>query len=270
MEELQEIAGSAPSFVSKEFDGLQREADLVARDAGLSEKGRARRFDQILSQARITASLAKASEQLIFQLRDSGFDVSSVEELPKYSDRLLSVLPQLLEAFEEAKDPVLVRALASVLGQEWAGSSTSRSLFDKVCSIDVDSDPGFDSVRASAADAFEKRVRDEVVDDDLLDQLIKFAADKSQGTARNFIVMSLGKIRSRGSRVIPLLLDFLQDDTTYLAAAEALGSLEVVEALPQISRLVEENGSAEKSWERKRLRRIEVGLRRLERQEHGS
>jgi len=75
-----------------------------------------------------------------------------------------------------------------------------------------------------------------VADDSVFDEIATLAQDAAYGKARQMIVLGLG--RSKDPRVVPLLVDLLDDEDVAAHAVMALGRLRPAGVRPAVERLL--------------------------------
>jgi hypothetical protein len=75
-----------------------------------------------------------------------------------------------------------------------------------------------------------------VADDTYVDELAALAMDRSYGKGRQMLVLGLGRFGDH--RVVPVLIGLLDDEDVVGHAAEALGKLKAVEAVPALEPLL--------------------------------
>ena len=93
-----------------------------------------------------------------------------------------------------------------------------------------------------------------VADDSYVDELAALASDRRYGKGRQMLV--LGLARFRDPRIVPLLIDLLDDDDVVGHAAEALGRLKAVEARPALEPLLADERPVVRREAKKALAKI--------------
>ena len=86
-----------------------------------------------------------------------------------------------------------------------------------------------------------------LADDTLGENILRIVSDATNGAARQMFVLSLGKIRHPDS--VPTLMALLADEEVVGHAAEALGRLRALEAVPLLEAL--SHRATAKPWVRK-------------------
>jgi HEAT repeat protein len=100
-----------------------------------------------------------------------------------------------------------------------------------------------------------------VGDDSVLDDMIALAKDSRYGKAREMLVMGLGNTSDR--RVVPVLIDLLEDDEVSGHAIVALGRLKARAARPHVEPFLKHPNAWVRKEAKKTIERIDKSGDRL-------
>lgn len=208
---------------------LEEEQDFVARRKQLKEE-RDRNVDRYQVAARgVLADLGAA-----------GFEVESIADLVRSGTTYAEAVPILVRWLRKVEDPWVKEDIVRTLSVPWAtdAASTLIAEFEHV------EDPTGTGLRWTIGNALEVLARDEIAE-----QMISLARKPEYGVARQMVVLGLGKLTD--PRVVPILIDLLEDEDVMGHAVMALGKLRATEARKEIALLL----SHPKPWVRKESRR---------------
>lgn len=193
-----------------------------------------------------------AAGGLLTDLHAAGIHVEDVGELrePGVGDR--RALPILLKWLPQITYRWLKIDVIATLSCRWAQPEAAPALVAEFRRIDPATDPEPTlGIRMAIGDALERVATESVIED-----LIAIATDRDIGPHRAFIVASLGKMRRSRDRVIPLLIDLLDDETVAGYALIALRRLKAMEAKSRIEPMV----SHPNDWVREQARKAVTKL----------
>lgn len=173
---------------------------------------------------------AEAATGVLGDLEAAGFSVGTMADLRQRGVGNRRAVPVLVRWLPEITYLPLKRDLIAALGSSWARPAAARPLVEEFHRIDPAEDeaPGTD-VRWSIGDSLER-----VADESVLDDLIEIATDTRHGHHRALVVTALGRMRKARDRVLPVLLELLNDDKVGPYAVRGLGKLKAPEARPAI------------------------------------
>ena len=179
-------------------------------------------------------AIARHKQELVpimVELRHLGYNFETVDDLRQSGIRYQSAIPVLLHwlpRLQSAKESV-VRALSVPWAKPAAGPILIREFKRNPAGESSDQ---VHSLRWAIGNALEV-----LVDKTLTDEMIELASNKQYGTARQMIVLGLGKIHD--PRSIETLIALLKDKDVAGHAAKALGKLKAREALRALEGLVD-------------------------------
>jgi len=154
-------------------------------------------------------------------------------------------VPVLAKWLPEVEYVPLKQDIIGLLGSPWARPDAARPLLDEFRRIDSrDDKPG--GLRWSIGDALGR-----VADESVLDDMVAIATDPRQGRDRQLFVAALGSMVKARDRVIPVLLQLLDEPEVAGYAVMGLGKLRVGEARPAIERFREHP----EAWVRKEAKK---------------
>jgi HEAT repeat protein len=223
----------------------RRTADELLRELGQKPEYVERQRERMQQREENRRLYAEAATGLLEDLRAAGFKVSTMAELRQPGVGNKGAVPVLAKWLSNVDYLPLKRDVIAALGSPWARPEAARPLLDEFHRIDPREDkPG--GLRWSIGDALER-----VADESVLDDLIAIATDKREGRDRQLIVTALGNMVRARERVVPLLLQLLDDEEVAAYAVMGLGKLRAGEAKPAIQRFLEHP----EPWVRKEARK---------------
>ncbi len=196
----------------------------------------------------------RAAEPVLAELAGAGFPVDTIGELRQRGVDYRRAVPILLHWLPTMSDRSVKLDIIHALGSKWARPAAARPLAEEFLRTVPDHDPPGDSVRWAIGDALEV-----VADESVLDELLGLATDRQHGSERGFVVVALGNMARMRERVVPVLLDLLDDDDVAGYAVMALGKLQVQEARPAVERFLEHPASWVRKEAKKALSKIGPG-----------
>lgn len=178
---------------------------------------------------------AEAAAGVLRDLEAAGFSVATMADLRRRGVGNRRAVPTLVKWLPKITYLPLKRDLIVTLGSSWARPAAARPLVEEFRRINPaeDEEPGTD-VRWTIGDAL-----DRVADESVLDDLIEIATDTRHGYHRGLVVTALGRMRKARQRVLPVLLELLNDPEVGPHAVIGLGKLKAPEARPAIERFLD-------------------------------
>jgi HEAT repeat protein len=195
---------------------------------------------------------AEAAVGVLHDLEAAGFSVTTMQDLRQRGVGDRRAVPVLVRWLPEIVYLPLKRDLIATLGSSWARPAAARPLVEEFRRIDPAEDeaPGTD-VRWSIGDALER-----VADESVVDDLIEIATDARHGYHRALVVAALGRMKKARDRVLPVLLELLNDDKVAPYAVMGLGKLKALEARPAIEPFLAHTDSWVRNEARKALAKL--------------
>jgi len=184
---------------------------------------------------------AKANHQretmpLLTALRQHGLDVRSLDELRQSRVKYRSAIPILIHWLRKVQSPDVKESIVRTLSVPWAKPEAADPLIVEFLTA-PDSSSGLKWAIGNALEV--------VADESVVNQLCDIVRDRRHDTARQMIVLRLGK--SKDPRVVDVLIELLDDDQVSGHALTALARLKAQKARPHIERFLQDP----RSWVRK-------------------
>jgi HEAT repeat protein len=167
-----------------------------------------------------------ASVGLFADLAKANIPVKSLAELRRGRYGGPTVLAILVDWLRRVTYRPLKRDIIATLGSRWARPLAAGPLVEEFRRIDPSDDSGDASLRWAISDALER-----VADESILDGVVEIATSREHGVHRGPAVVALGNMGKARDRVVPLLIDLLQDRDVAGYAVMGLGKLKASEAL---------------------------------------
>jgi len=181
--------------------------------------------------------------------RDAGLDITSVSELKHIAFDRRAILPMLLDHTIKARDPEVKLELISNLAIKNAPPEVGNVLIDEFRHASGEREQEMKWFIACAIEA--------IAPQHVVEDVLELAADPRNGSSRLMLVATLAKLRH--PRIVPLLMELLQDPDLTLEVAPALARHQVVEAIPHLEALQDD----ERPGVRKRVQQALTRLRRV-------
>lgn len=176
-------------------------------------------------------------ETVAGQLREAGFDVSTISELRESGTRYRAAIPILLEALSAARDRRVVNELVRALSVPWAKPDAVPVLLRKFHEFDDGRELG---TRWAIGNALEVTWTDEH-----FEELASLAEAQTFGRSREMIVLGLAK--SKDPRAAGVLVGLLDDSDVNGHAVSALTKVKTPAAREGLQRMLQD----ERAWVRK-------------------
>ncbi|MCZ7585716.1 MAG: HEAT repeat domain-containing protein [Deltaproteobacteria bacterium] len=175
---------------------------------------------------------------LIRDLRDAGFNISSVENLYNGKLHYDSAIPILVTWLRRIINPIVKEDIVRALSVKWAEQTEAPKLL--VSEFEKNEDSTGEGLGWTIGNALEVLANDEIAED-----MVRLARDRSHGAAREMIVMGLGKLKNNRS-VVDTLIALLDDEEVAGHAVIALGKLQAKSARSHLDHFL----SHPKTWVR--------------------
>jgi HEAT repeat protein len=199
-----------PGMTAKEFmDEANKDPEFVA-EARRRERESDRRH----------AEYAALERPLVERLREAGYDVDSVWDLFNKKLDYHAAIPMLMEWLPQATDRRVKESLVRALSVRWAKPQAAPLLISQFRDLDDDPQSGLRWAIGNALDV--------VADDSFCADLVELARDRRYGSAREMIVLALGKMKK--ARPVEVLIELLDDEVVAGHAVAALARLKAPEA----------------------------------------
>lgn len=163
---------------------------------------------------------AEAAAGLVSDLKNAGISVETLAQLRQRGVGDRQAVPLLVKWLPLMDYLPVKRDIIATLGNASARPAAARPLVDEFRRIDPIEDSADMSLRWSIGDALER-----VADESVLDDLLQIATDTRHGRHRALVVAALGNMVKARDRVVPVLLDLLNNDDVAGYAVMALGKL---------------------------------------------
>ena len=171
-----------------------------------------REREEQLQTERAKKQYEKAARPVLSELADTGIDVKAIADVTAREEYRRAV-PVLVRWLGETGDFHVEQDLVRSLAEHAARPDAIRPLVKYFEDLDPEADEGLKwAVGNSLA---------ELADDDVAEDIIRLAEDRSHGSARQMLVVALGKLRSRDA--IRAARQLLDDDEVAGHAVIALG-----------------------------------------------
>lgn len=223
----------------------RRTADELLAELEQKPEYVARQRERMVEREENRRRYAEAAEGLLADLRQAGFPVATMAELRKRGVGNRRAVPILAKWLPRVDYVPLKKDVIASLGSPWARPEAARPLIDEFRRLERGDDES-SRLRWSIGDALER-----VADESVLDDLISIATDGGQGRARQLIVTALGNMVKARQRVVPLLLQLLEDEGVAPYAVMGLGKLRASEAREAVERFREHP----QAWVRKEAKK---------------
>lgn len=201
------------------------------------------RADEAPLRAELAAAGFPVETVRDFVQKRNGPTIADTERFP--FGRYEAAIPILLRWLPRIENQVVKGWVIRALSVPWAGPDVIAALALELRRPDLS-----DGNRFAAGDALAT-----ILGKSDVDTLRDLAADERNGRGRTMIVLRLASIRD--SRLPPLLMRLLADETVAAEAVTVLGKLQVVEARPLIEPLLTHGNAFVRAEARKAIARID-------------
>lgn len=161
------------------------------------------------------------------ELTALGYRLESLDDLSALDSKYRDAIPTLVRALTVATDNRTLDGVVRALTVRWAKPLATRPLVQLFREVKSDNELGIRWTIGNALDV--------VWDDDVFEDLVALACDRSYGRSREMIV--LGMARSKRPEAGPILMDLLDDPAVNGHATQALRKLKVAAARPGLERM---------------------------------
>lgn len=167
-----------------------------------------------------------AEEPIINELSKIGFSISTVMDLLNSKKNYKSAIPILLNWLPKVENPYLKESIVRVLSVPWARGTIAPHLMIN----EYRKAPNDSSLKWAIGNAISI-----IADESILEDIFELINDKSNGNAREMLVVSLGRMKL--SQVESLLISLLHDEDLIGYSLIALRKLKSTNALPIVKSL---------------------------------
>lgn len=172
---------------------------------------------------------AEEDEAVVSSLRQVGIYVESIYDLVKQKGNYTRAVPLLLKLLPSVSDSVIKQGIVRALGEKDAIGLAEEALIGEFLTV-PSSLVGGESLKWAIGNTLEILASDKYTD-----QLINLVLDKKHGSARQMIVVGLGRLKS--PKVVDVLINLLDDDDVCGHAVIALGRLKALKAASKLKQL---------------------------------
>ncbi|WP_448721327.1 hypothetical protein [Microbacterium natoriense] len=155
---------------------------------------------------------------VLAELAEAGFPVSSVDELRRSGVKYARAVPILIRELAREKDPNRKEWVIRALSVPWAKPLAIQPLISEFRTLPLDESAGMDYTRWSIGNALEI-----LWDDNYFDELANLALERKYGRSREMIVLGFGKSKLV-ERATAILLSLCGDPAVEGHAISALAS----------------------------------------------
>jgi HEAT repeat protein len=203
----------------------------------------ARQFAGDRDAQRTSAVTANSAvlKPLLSELAQVGWKVGSLDELRMSGRRYSSAVPVLIDWLPKLQSNEAQEAVVRALSVPWAGELA----LDKLVTMFSEPRLANTSLKWAIGSAIEVLANKNVIN-----KLVKIAADRSHGRSREMIVLALGKIRTDLTK--RTLLGLLKDEEVCGHAVAALRRMGATDAQDFVRRL----SRHEKKWVRDEVKKF--------------
>lgn len=187
----------------------------------------------------------KAAEPLIHELAGLGYSVETVDDLRHLGRSWKNALPVLLKWLPIVHHVGVKEGIVRGLSVPWVGNKATALLIEEFKKSDPERSLAWaigNALSIVSVEGFEN-------------QIIELSIDPRYGTARQMIVLSLGRMRS--SQAEDTALSLLKDEDVKLHAIIALGDMRSRRVLPELEKLLKDKRTAVRKEARKAIGKIQ-------------
>ncbi len=228
-------SGDRPKSAAELMAELQRDPEFVARQKQ-QEDDRRRNFERYRTVAR----------DVLAELAAAGFDVESIGDLRRLGTPYPKAVPVLIRWLPSVQDVAVKEDIVRTLSVPWAREAASLLLAE----FEQAEDSTGTGIRWAIGNALEVLANDEIAEG-----MIRLATNREYGTARQMVVVGLGKLKD--PRILDVLTELLGDEDVVGHAVMALGKLRTKTARSRIESLLNHPKPLVRKEAKKALARID-------------
>jgi hypothetical protein len=191
---------------------------------------------------------AVTAAPLLGELAAAGFQVKTVGQLRQSRANYKGAIDVLLRWLPRVGDEHLKEDIVRTLSVPWAKPEAVVPLINEFKKVN---DPSGTGLRWAIANALEV-----LADDRVLDDIVALVQEPAYGKSRQMLALALAKMKD--PRVIPVLLNLLDDEEVVGHAAIALGTLRAQSARDRIEALTKHGAAWVRKEAKKALAKIDA------------
>lgn len=184
--------------------------------------------------------------RIVAELRPLGLDIQQLCELHSGAPGNKEAAPVVARLFLSCETLGAKLSLAGALGQPWAKEIAGPVLMSEFMTVPAELDELKWTIASALSNVADKRI---------VDSLLKVAVDRSNGIARQMLVLALGK--TGDDRVVDVLIRLLSDQEVAGHAVMALGKMRVKKARSEIEKFLDHPKAWIRSEAKKSLKAID-------------
>jgi len=177
---------------------------------------------------RAVAENLRESAPVLRDLAAAGFPVATIAGLRHQPLDYRRAIPILLRWLPLVQRSAVKEDIVRNLSVKWAKPFAAQPLIDEFLAADDRDETGLKWAIGNALSV--------VADDGVFDQLVALARDRRHHSARQMVVVALGKMRD--ARSVDVLIELLDDDEVAGHALMALRKLKAARARPHVERFL--------------------------------
>jgi hypothetical protein len=193
----------------------------------------------------------QAAVGVLNDLREAGYPVEAIGELPQSGFRYPGAVPVLVRWLPKVSDRSVKEDIIRALSVPWAKADAEPILREEFRRLPTQQDPT-GVLRWTIGNALEA-----MADRSSFDGLVDLAQDRRFGFAREMVVRALAK--TKDPRAIDVLIGLLQDPDVVIAALAALGKLRAEPARSAVTELMGHHDPDVRKEAKKALGKIDRG-----------
>lgn len=190
------------------------------------------------------SSALAEQKSILTDLAAVGIETPSLSELRSSGMRYRQAIPVLLRWLPMASDLGVEEEVVRALSVPWAKPAATAPLIEEFRKADRLAEPAAHSLLWAIGNALEV-----VYDDAHFDEIVELAWDRRYGTARQMMILGLGK--SKRPEAVDVLLGLVEDPDVDGHAVSALGKLKAPAARTALERKLDDP----RAWVRGEARR---------------
>lgn len=230
-------SGDAPKTAADLMAELQKDPEFQLRAQKREHEQRA-----------ATERYAVAAAPLLEELAAIGFRVKTVGQLRQNRANYKGAIDVLLRWLPRVRDEHLKEDIVRTLSVPWAKPEAVAPLLTEFRAVN---DPAGTGIRWAIANALEV-----LADDRVLDDIVALVQEPKYGKSRQMLTLALAKMRD--PRVIPVLVNLLDDEEVLGHAVIALGTLRAQSARGRIESLIRHRTAWVRKEAKKALAKIDA------------